>query len=267
MCDFCEQYGENGDIWYFNPELYQYAAKDDPSSEASGATWGMYWPEWQGVKEKAMLTGEFKVHQIVPIEDVLKIADLNQANTPNPQYLAGVCCCVEMTTGEDLKKCMNFGFLGHAAQSLADGIGLTVKDGDRKTVDEWKEEMVHWDKEGYVHSMLIWGRAMDKAYPSHICNCKVGTCFVLRNREYWGIEHQSYKSHYIAEINGLDCTGCGLCAPYCQFGSIRVDDTLGSAYIDPRICTGCGVCRQRCKKNGAISLRARADVPIAKNLW
>jgi ferredoxin len=175
-----------------------------------------------------------------------------------------------MTTGLDIRKCMNFGFLGEAGRAAMAAAGLPPAHGpasdDRLTVDDWKAELTERDKEGYVHSLLIWGRAMDKVYPSHICNCKNPTCFVLRNRDLHGLENQNFKAHYIAEIKGLDCIGCGQCSPACQFGAIRVDDTLGLAYIDPRLCYGCGVCRQQCP-NEAISLRGREEVPVARNLW
>ncbi len=39
------------------------------------------------------------------------------------------------------------------------------------------------------------------------------------------------------------CTGCGLCAEYCDREAIRVD---GKATIDPDRCVGCGVCNEVC---------------------
>ncbi len=256
MCVLCEQFGENGDLWYLNPKYHKSAPGDDPSTDVTQGAWYMDWPNWQGVKEKAMLIGEYKVHQLVPIEDVMKLADLCQANSPDPHYHIVDCACVQMTTGLNIPKCTNFG----------SGFGMGGKGEEGVAIDEWKEKLIELDKQGYVHSLLCWGRATDTVVPNHICNCKMGTCMPLKARELWGVEHQNYKAHYIAEIDAMDCNGCGLCAPSCQFGAVRVDGTMKLAYIDPRICYGCGVCRQRCKKD-AISLRARADVPVARNLW
>jgi ferredoxin len=271
MCHLCEQYGDgDGNLWYLNPKLYEYQVGDDPSSEATALAWQMDWSDWQGVYEKTMLVGEYKHHQLVPLEDALKIADLHQSIAPDPHFRIAVCMCVQMTTGQDIRKCMNFGFTGDVISNLMPKPKAPPPTGQlargEVTVDDWKARLIELDKEGWVHSLLIWGRAVDKAYPSHMCNCKNPTCFVLRGRDQRGIENQNFKAHYVAEINGLECDGCGKCSPACQFGATRVDKNLGLAYIDPRLCYGCGVCRQRCKKD-AISLIDRDKVPIARNLW
>jgi ferredoxin len=83
-----------------------------------------------------------------------------------------------------------------------------------------------------------------------ICNCCSCCCGAMQ-------AHQNgtpmlASSGYVAQVDGDLCAACGLCADYCQFAAISVDD--GFAHIDASACMGCGVCVSRCPQE-AISLQ------------
>ena len=59
------------------------------------------------------------------------------------------------------------------------------------------------------------------------------------------------SSGYVAQVDEDLCAGCGLCADYCQFEAITVDN--GYAVVDYEACMGCGVCVSQCPQE-AISL-------------
>lgn len=54
-----------------------------------------------------------------------------------------------------------------------------------------------------------------------------------------------------AQVDGLKCAGCGLCADRCVRGAITLE---GIAIINRDICTGCGKCVDACPI-GALSLK------------
>ena len=270
MCVHCEKYG-NGDLWYFNPKLYQYNPGDDVSSESTVMAWIGNWQRLQDVREGVMSASKIKGHQVVPLEDALKIADLNQEHCGEPVFDVFPCICATVHAGANLRHCMDFGFSARTVERWTEMIGVPYPppgqdDIARLSIDEWKETIIKADKNGYIHHVMLWGLVTDNAYVAHICNCKLPYCSPLRGRDSFGLPETYMKGHYIADINALECNGCGKCATYCHFGAIRSDHILKTAYIDPRLCAGCGVCRQRCKPN-AISLVDRARVPVARNLW
>ena len=70
-------------------------------------------------------------------------------------------------------------------------------------------------------------------------------------------------------VAGVDldaCNGCRNCMRQCQFGAIRYSMVNAKVEIDPRQCFGCGVCRAACHRD-AITLHARADDPVAAEVW
>jgi MinD superfamily P-loop ATPase len=66
-----------------------------------------------------------------------------------------------------------------------------------------------------------------------------------------------------AVIDQARCTGCGLCAGYCRFEAIRVDDDdRGPVFeVDSLSCEGCGVCADNCPEK-AIEM-----IPSAGGEW
>lgn len=61
------------------------------------------------------------------------------------------------------------------------------------------------------------------------------------------------SSGYVAQVDADLCAACGLCADYCQFGAIRVDN--GHAVIDYEACMGCGVCVSQCPQEAFALVR------------
>jgi len=272
MCVLCEKYGnDQGDKWYLNPKRYGYNYGDDVSTESTMLYWLGNWQRIQDVRENVMTAKNIKYHQIVPIEDALKIADLNVEHSDEPLFDIFPCICATVHAGANLHHCMDFGFTSKTMERWVKMTGMPYpppeqEDITRVNVEKWKETLIETDKNGYVHHVMLWGVATDNAYIAHICNCKLPYCSPLRGRDSFGQTDTYLKSHYIADLNALECNGCGRCAAYCQFGAIRVDHNLKTAYIDPRLCSGCGVCRVRCKPD-AITLVDRGRVPIARHLW
>jgi heterodisulfide reductase subunit A-like polyferredoxin len=58
-------------------------------------------------------------------------------------------------------------------------------------------------------------------------------------------------SGYVARVDRDLCAACGVCAGFCPFGAISVDDD--SAVVDAGVCMGCGVCVAKCAQE-ALSL-------------
>jgi heterodisulfide reductase subunit A-like polyferredoxin len=61
------------------------------------------------------------------------------------------------------------------------------------------------------------------------------------------------SSGYVAQVDADLCTGCGLCAEFCQFEAIAVNN--GHATLDVAACMGCGVCVSKCPQEALSLLR------------
>ena len=85
---------------------------------------------------------------------------------------------------------------------------------------------------------------------SYICNCCTCGCGLLRGIAEAKIANVVASSSYYAVVDEDLCTGCGECAPLCQFEAITLTH---QSTIDRVICTGCGVCTRVCPEN-AITL-------------
>ncbi|MBV5339443.1 MAG: ATP-binding protein [Deltaproteobacteria bacterium] len=53
-----------------------------------------------------------------------------------------------------------------------------------------------------------------------------------------------FSSGHEANIDQIECTGCGLCLDVCRFDAVRTNGT--KYWIDPVACEGCGVCVRFC---------------------
>ncbi|MFH2040811.1 MAG: FAD-dependent oxidoreductase, partial [Chloroflexota bacterium] len=67
----------------------------------------------------------------------------------------------------------------------------------------------------------------------------------------------------IAEVNKVLCTGCGLCAEACPYGSIQVENR--TSVVNSFLCKGCGTCAAACR-NKAITLIHYEDRQIIHEL-
>jgi len=59
----------------------------------------------------------------------------------------------------------------------------------------------------------------------------------------------------VVKIDEEKCNGCGLCAPKCAKGAIKIIDGKARVVSD-KLCDGFGVCVGRCP-NGAITIEVR----------
>lgn len=57
--------------------------------------------------------------------------------------------------------------------------------------------------------------------------------------------HEFYSGNE-AVVRSEECTGCGQCAEWCQFGAIDLSDPNEIAVVDPLKCEGCKVCVALC---------------------
>jgi ferredoxin len=83
-----------------------------------------------------------------------------------------------------------------------------------------------------------------------ICNCCSCCCGAMQAWQHG--TPMLASSGYVAHLDTSLCAGCGLCAEYCQFGAISVDD--GHSVVDLGACMGCGVCVSKCPQE-ALSLQ------------
>ena len=87
--------------------------------------------------------------------------------------------------------------------------------------------------------------------PSFICNCCSCCCGAM---QAWNRGTPMLASSgYIASVEPGLCAGCGLCADFCQFDAISVDNE--HAIVDLGTCMGCGVCVSKCPQEALSLLR------------
>jgi ferredoxin len=104
------------------------------------------------------------------------------------------------------------------------------------------------DERGHVHHAFFKDAMLGRFYA--ICNCCACCCGAMQAHRHG--TPMLASSGYVATVDAELCTACGLCADYCQFAAISVDD--GFARIDASACMGCGVCVSQCPQE-AISLQ------------
>jgi NAD-dependent dihydropyrimidine dehydrogenase PreA subunit len=63
-----------------------------------------------------------------------------------------------------------------------------------------------------------------------------------------------------------ECTGCGDCVQFCQFGAMSISRSRNKLTINMQKCFGCGQCVDHCS-NSAIRLQERAKTPGIKDSW
>jgi ferredoxin len=100
---------------------------------------------------------------------------------------------------------------------------------------------------GHVHHAFFKDAMLGRFYA--ICNCCACCCGAMQawRRGTPMLASSGYVSRVAADL----CVGCGVCADFCQFDAISVDD--GMASVDTTACMGCGVCVSKCPE-GALSL-------------
>ena len=111
------------------------------------------------------------------------------------------------------------------------------------------------DERGHVHTAWFKRAMLDRFYA--ICNCCSCCCLGMKFMARYQVKMllpSGYRS-----IVGEACTGCGVCAGYCQFDALELVPAPGngtgrnSCRVIRERCFGCGICESKCRQ-GAISL-------------
>jgi Pyruvate/2-oxoacid:ferredoxin oxidoreductase delta subunit len=103
------------------------------------------------------------------------------------------------------------------------------------------------DERGHSHHAFFKDAMLGRFYA--ICNC-CSCCCGAMNAHRNGTPMLA-SSGYVAQVDQDLCAACGVCAEFCPFGAISVDD--GWAVVDIEVCMGCGVCVAKCAQE-ALSL-------------
>lgn len=113
------------------------------------------------------------------------------------------------------------------------------------------------DARGHVHHAFFKDAMLGGFYA--ICNCCACCCGALGAHQRG--TPMLASSGYVAEIDLEECIGCEICAPYCQFEALGMQN--GNGFVDQEKCMGCGVCLEKCPED-AISLQREASkgVPL-----
>jgi ferredoxin len=94
-------------------------------------------------------------------------------------------------------------------------------------------------------------------------NCHPSYSFPIRAGLTLGLAKQYPRAHYVARLDWIKCTHCGICIGRCPFSAFHRDDTpfrdLGvvakRVQYDAERCWGCGLCANTCPE-GAIVMEA-----------
>jgi Pyruvate/2-oxoacid:ferredoxin oxidoreductase delta subunit len=103
------------------------------------------------------------------------------------------------------------------------------------------------DERGHSHHAFFKDAILGRFYA--ICNCCSCCCGAMHS---WSQGTPILASSgYVAQVDQDLCAACGVCAGFCPFEAISVDDHW--AAVDAEVCMGCGVCVAKCAQE-ALSL-------------
>jgi ferredoxin len=115
--------------------------------------------------------------------------------------------------------------------------------------DEAAEILRAEHERGHVHHAFFKDAMLGRFYA--ICNCCSCCCGAM---QAWNRGTPMLASSgYVASVEADVCESCGLCAEFCQFQAIAVDN--GHAVVDLAACMGCGVCISKCPQEALSLLR------------
>ena len=86
-----------------------------------------------------------------------------------------------------------------------------------------------------------------------LCNCCSCCCEMLRFATDTRTKGVLAPSRYLAEVDEIECTACGMCVDICPVEAISLDGE-NPARVDNQGCIGCGLCASVCPTD-AISLK------------
>ncbi len=207
-------------------------------------------------RKVASFMGKYHFGQVITLDEALDMMDIT--------YPIGLmqCICRRETRGMMNK--------GEANYCFSLGVGLykwerwpeTFRGLTFLSVNEAKEHLKHFNKKGFVHS--LW--TFNVPYVGGICNCEYPVCQGIRGRLDYGVESIILKGEYCAQPVFENCTGCGYCLRYCQFGAMSMALSRNKIAIDMKRCFGCGQCEKHCP-NAAIKLVERRKCPGISEAW
>lgn len=113
------------------------------------------------------------------------------------------------------------------------------------------------DERGHVHHAFFKDAMLGRFYA--ICNCCACCCGAMQAHRNG--TPMLASSGFVCEINEDLCIGCGVCAEYCQFGSLEVMN--GYCQVDILACMGCGICVAKCDQEALTLVREEArGIPL-----
>jgi len=187
----------------------------------------------------------------LPEDDSLTVLEYERASEvirTASHRAVGICYCrhkmdhLKRSCDTPLDICMTFNTV---ASSL-------IRHGIARTVDE--RESLDLLGQAREHNLVQFGENVRRDV-SFICNCCGCCCEALLGYKRFG-SMRPIHTHYLPEIDGSTCNGCGRCVAVCPIDAISLDgDDHGEkrARIDETVCLGCGVCQRNCSR-GSIRM-------------
>ena len=129
------------------------------------------------------------------------------------------------------------------------------------SVKEARERLEYIHKKGCVHSLTTFYIP----YIGGLCSCEYPSCLAIRGRMDYGLD-VFCKGHEIALPVNENCTGCGECVQYCQFGALNISRSMNKLAINLQKCYGCGQCAEHCP-NSAITMKERTKMVGLHDDW
>jgi len=269
MCEFCTKHGE-GKIWYKNAANYgqdllsdlqrrRYIENFLTTAFSEGfATLGRLETIYRkkgklpAAVTAAMVAKAKAEHfgQVLPIEEISEV--VRQART-----VVRMPCACRWNIGKKEERCCYA--VSYGPEAWYQGIDMAYfgKASDEGleplTPDAAIEQMTAMEAGKVVHT--IW--TMMTPFIGAICNCSPEECLALMTLSRTRVETME-RAEFVARVDEVRCTGCGLCDAVCHFKAIESHRHNGNslAHIDPHKCFGCGLCRRACSTE-AISLVMR----------
>ena len=283
MCWLCEQYSDDGEVWYLKPENYARnmyklrapgeaykgpeAGPETGVHEARGPTMADVMLAMENgdagavagyIKEmnERVRRGEGQGSQVLPLEDADRVLELCSVIG-----LIGCICRKDVRAIDERSEheftCMGMGVGMLKWERWPERYKGGVKFVNVEEGKEWNHEM---DRRGFVHILMLFGAPFIGGF----CQCDYPDCGALRNAVDFGLG--PLKSHYVAQVDYDICNGCGICAERCQFGALKFEVTSRKANIDQFKCYGCGLCETGCPRK-AIKLLDRTKIPVLAEVW
>jgi ferredoxin len=269
MCELCTKHGD-GQVWYKNAANYSGDLLSDLRRRAFvgnflestfksgfdtlGRLENIY-------RKKGRLPGAIKHEmeeraqrehygQVLPIEEIRDLVLKSDTVVRMP------CACRWTSHRQEVRCCYGISFCADAWYKGIDMsyFGKAADEGlESLSPEEAIVQMEQMEDLGAIHT--IW--TMVTPFIGAICNCTLRDCLAMRTLSSIHVETMA-RAEYAAKVEERNCTGCGVCESYCQFGAIGSRRESGSvkAQIDIQKCFGCGLCRRSCDV-GAISLIQR----------